>query len=170
MKLIVAIDNYSKGIGYKNKLVLKLDSDLKEFYRITTYKDIGESKKQNVIIMGKNTYKSIPTHLFPLKNRINVVLSTTALKSEIKESGALIYRTLDECIEGLSKRKKNINKIFCIGGSQLYKTFLKKGLVDEIYLSRIKGRFLKLKYDTFLNIEDILDKEFNLIESKSTVA
>ena len=32
MKLIVAIDNYSKGIGYKNKLVLKLDSDLKEFY------------------------------------------------------------------------------------------------------------------------------------------
>ena len=57
-------------IGVNNDLYVKIKDDLKYFQKITSenyYKD-----KQNVLIMGYNTFKSIGK---PLKDRINIVIS-----------------------------------------------------------------------------------------------
>ena len=56
--MIVAIDK-NLGIGFKNKLLKSIPEDLKRFKRLTT---------GSVVIMGYNTYLSLPKK--PLPNRI----------------------------------------------------------------------------------------------------
>ena len=61
--LIVCFDsNY--GIGKNNTIPWKLSSDLKRFKELTL---------NNIVIMGKNTWTSLPKK--PLQNRINIVIS-----------------------------------------------------------------------------------------------
>ena len=69
MNLIFACDeNY--GIGINNRLPdWKLKGDLSRFSKLTT------GKGNNIVIMGKNTYISLPNNY--LKNRLNMVVSYT---------------------------------------------------------------------------------------------
>ena len=67
MDLIVAVDR-NWGIGYKNKLLCSLPSDMKHFVKTTTGK---------TVIMGRKTLESFPNGK-PLKNRQNIVFSKTA--------------------------------------------------------------------------------------------
>ena len=59
---IVAVDN-NWGIGYNGDLLLSIPDDLKRFKAIT----IGHN-----VVMGKNTWESLPKK--PLPNRINIVI------------------------------------------------------------------------------------------------
>ena len=69
MNLIFACDK-KYGIGINNKLPpWKIDGDLARFSKVT----IGNGS--NVVIMGKNTYLSLPNNY--LKNRCNIVVSQT---------------------------------------------------------------------------------------------
>ena len=67
MNIVVATCK-NRGIGIKNQLPWRLLSDLYFFKYLT----IGNEK--NAVIMGKNTYLSLPK---PLKYRDNIVLSTS---------------------------------------------------------------------------------------------
>lgn len=62
MKAIVCVDK-KWGIGKNNDLLFSLPEDMKRFR--------GETKNK-VVIMGLNTFKSLPNG--PLKNRVNIVL------------------------------------------------------------------------------------------------
>ena len=64
MNLIVAADK-NWGIGYKNRLLVSIPSDMKFFRETTTGK---------VIVMGRKTLESFQTDI-PLKNRVNIVLT-----------------------------------------------------------------------------------------------
>ena len=59
------------GISKQNCIPWKIKSDTQFFYDITTKK----SEKLNVVIMGKNTFLSLPSASRPLKNRLNIVLT-----------------------------------------------------------------------------------------------
>ena len=61
MNLIAAVDN-KWGIGYKNKLLISIPDDMKQFMQATT---------GGVCIMGKGTLMSLPAGK-PLKNRVNI--------------------------------------------------------------------------------------------------
>jgi dihydrofolate reductase len=63
--LVVCVDN-NYGIGLKNNMPWKLSKDLKYFKDITTIKK-DDGSKPNVVIMGNNTYNSIPNEYKPLK-------------------------------------------------------------------------------------------------------
>ena len=63
---IIAAVARNKAIGYQNKLIYWLPNDLKRFKALTT---------GHTIIMGRNTFLSLPKGALP--NRRNVVLSTT---------------------------------------------------------------------------------------------
>jgi dihydrofolate reductase len=71
---ILVAFTYKYGIGYENKLPwgTKLTKDMAFFRKKTTEAPEG---RQNVVIMGANTYNSIPVRWRPLEDRINVVLS-----------------------------------------------------------------------------------------------
>ena len=78
MNLIVAYIKNNYGIGHNNELLFYLKKDLDYFKRITK----GNNKKQNVLIMGYNTWDSIPNKFKPLPYRINIVLTSKKLESK----------------------------------------------------------------------------------------
>jgi len=121
LKLIVAICK-NCGIGYHNQIPWKIKKDLIYFSNITTgeygkYKKnikneltdasiiMNKDIKRNAIIMGKNTWLSLPTYPEPLKNRDNIVLSTSIPESIKCNSGfdltihfSSISRVMDFCM------------------------------------------------------------------------
>ena len=77
MNLIVAYFRKNFGIGNSdtNSIPWHLSEDLKYFREITTRKGTYTEGK-NAVIMGRKTYESIPTEHFPLKDRINIIISS----------------------------------------------------------------------------------------------
>lgn len=74
----------------------------------------------NVVIFGKNTAKYVPLELMK-KNRDVIVISS-------KDS-------FDEIVE---RYKDTDKKIFICGGATVYKAYLEKYPLDNIYISKLK--------------------------------
>lgn len=120
ISIIVAIDsNY--GIGKNNDLLCRLPSDLIRFKKITS---------GHTIIMGENTYKSLPK--FPLPNRKNVIISF----NDIKVDNAIILHSIDDTLDFIEKEN---NEVFIIGGASIYRQFLP--YANTLYLTKIKQSF-----------------------------
>lgn len=132
---IVAIDS-NFGIGIDNNLPWTLKSDLKWFKKNTLHKHI---------IMGSNTYFSIPNH--PLKYRKNIVLTTDFNKIEkIESEGTNVFYSIHD----LEDYYKNYDEEFIvIGGSNVYSQFINK--INKIYLTEINKNFNCNKFFPTLN-------------------
>lgn len=128
INIIVAVTE-NDAIGKDNKLLFKLKEDMANFKRLTS---------NQVVIMGRKTYESIGK---PLSNRQNIVISRT----KHDDSEDLMWATsLEEAI-GKFKEEYFLSscpriEIFIIGGASLYKEALDKGIVDCVYLTRIKKK------------------------------
>ena len=82
------------------------------------------------IIMGRKTFDSLGK---PLKNRLNIVLtSNNNMKSDFPE--IIIFDTLEKAYDFCMN--ENYEKIFIIGGSQIYNLALKDA--DELIISYMK--------------------------------
>lgn len=111
MKLIVACDPKG-GIGYNNKLPwTNIQGDLPRFKELTTGK---------VILMGRNTWESLPKK--PLPNRINVVVTRQDIPG---------VTTLSDIPE---RDNMDLSDVWLIGGAQLINSSWH--LIDEIHLTR----------------------------------
>ena len=123
MNLIVAADS-NFGIGYNNKLLVSIPSDLKRFKEMT----IGK-----VVILGRKTIETFPKQK-PLPQRTNIILSANpAYTCE----GAVVVRGLDELKEELKKYKSE--DVFVIGGETVYKQLL--DWCDTAYVTRIDHEY-----------------------------
>ena len=91
MITIIAAVAKNRAIGYKNKLIYWLPNDLKRFKALTT---------GHTIIMGRNTFLSLPKGALP--NRRNIVLSMTMWKEALGPR-PLATEGTQEC----GKRKEN---------------------------------------------------------------
>lgn len=149
INLIVAMTK-DNVIGNNGKLIWKIKDDMKLFKEITT---------NQTVIMGKNTWESIPENFRPLPNRNNIILS----KKLGIVNGAEIANSVEEAINLAKKYNK---EIFCIGGSQIYKEFLEKNLVDKLHISWVKENyegnilFPKINFDNWNEIETKDFEEF----------
>lgn len=130
VKVIVAICE-NNGIGKDNKLPWKCKDDMLFFARNT----IGSG--ENAVIMGKNTWLSIGK---PLRNRKNIVVSTTLKPTE----GITVSKTIDEAL--IVAENSGINTLWVIGGSSIYEWFLNYEKTDELVVSKIPGEY---ECDTF---------------------
>ena len=128
---IIAAMSKNRGIGINNTLPWHFKKELQYFKRVTTSNCINT---MNAVIMGRNTYDSLP---FVLSGRDNYIVSKKML-------GENVYSSLEECIEHCHKMK--YGKIFIIGGSQLYEYALDNDLVDGVYLTEIGKKY---ECDTF---------------------
>ncbi len=133
--LIVASSS-NRVIGNKNDLPWRglIPQDLKRFKEIT----LGHP-----VIMGRNTWDSIPSKFRPLPGRVNIVLTRN---KNFTAKEALIALTLEEAIK-LAKQSAIKDRVFIIGGEGVYKTALQNECVDLIYLTLIHKEFTG---DTFL--------------------
>ena len=113
---IIAAIGKNRELGRGNDLIWHIKEDLKNFKNLTMGK---------YIVMGKNTYESLPKHL---EGRKYIVLSSSL--SNI-ENGLLFndFSKLLEFIKGLDE------EVMIIGGSSIYKLFLP--FADKLYLTEI---------------------------------
>lgn len=123
-------------IGVKDDLYVKINNDLQHFKNITTSND---KVKQNVIIMGYNTWVSLPVK--PLKKRYNIVLSKNHTNEEL--NGAVLMNNLDECFNFINTTILDIDKIFIIGGSSIYNEIFKnyRSYIDTVYQTLVDDNF-----------------------------
>ena len=113
---IIAAVARNRAIGYKNKLIYWLPNDLKRFKALTT---------GHTIIMGRNTFLSLPKGALP--NRRNIVLSRSTKVFE----GCDVYPSLEEALHHCAKDED----IYIIGGASVYKQALP--LADRLCLTEI---------------------------------
>jgi dihydrofolate reductase len=100
----------------------------------------------NVVLMGRNTYFSIPEERRPLKNRLNIVLtSNPQLYQDISNSNVIFTDEYSIYIDFLQNSEKYRDafpflhenfKVFVIGGKQIYEKLIP--LCDTIWLTQIK--------------------------------
>lgn len=152
--IIAAIDQ-NMGIGKDGRLPWYLPEDLKYFSKITKHTD--KEGQQNAVIMGRNTWESIPSKYKPLSGRFNVVLSSNP-DLDLPD-GVLLFGSLDEALTALSTSKK-IDQLFVIGGAKLYADSILHENLERLYLTRIEGDY---ECDTFFP-EKIPD-EFDVISA-----
>ena len=129
---IVAVDN-NWGIGYNGDLLLSIPDDLKRFKAITT----GHN-----VVMGKNTWESLPKK--PLPYRINIVID---YRDTIDYRDDYIIGNLEDITNMMKfsiEKDPNI-EFFIMGGGSIYKQLLP--LCDRVYLTKINHSFENV--DTF---------------------
>jgi len=132
--LVVAVDK-NNGIGKNNTLAWKLPTDMKFFADVTTR--THDPSVQNAVIMGRNTWESIPQKHRPLKNRINVVLSRGDLKLP---EGVILANSIDDAMQKLNDLK-NVEHAFVIGGARVFEDVIKHPDCRTIYLTRLEQSF-----------------------------
>ena len=120
--IIVAIGK-NREIGKGNKLLWHIPEDLKNFKEITTGK---------TVIMGRKTFESIGR---PLTTSKNIDLSKNGDKESFEQKGIELYQNLENLI---ADYKNSGEEIFIIGGEQMYREFMQKGLVSRLYISYIE--------------------------------
>jgi len=149
ISIIVAVAK-KNAIGKDNKLLCHLSEDLKRFKKLTS---------GHTVIMGKNTYFSLPKR--PLPNRINIVI--TDIAGEQIDNCAMAY-SIEDAISKMDSDKEN----FIIGGASIYRQFLPHA--NKLYITWIHQEF---ESDTFFpEIKDaeweIISKEdFNITDEKN---
>ncbi|XP_046697749.1 dihydrofolate reductase isoform X2 [Silurus meridionalis] len=154
------------GIGKNGTLPwhpIRLSKEFKHFQKMTMTPS-AEGKK-NVVIMGRNTWYSIPVQNRPLKNRINVVLSRE-LKAP-PEGAHYLASDLSSALHLLDEPelKAQADQVWIIGGSSLYKEVMESSGLRRLFVTRIQKQF---DCDTF--IPDINPDKFRLLPEFPGVA
>ncbi|MDE7431422.1 MAG: dihydrofolate reductase [Lachnospiraceae bacterium] len=137
MNLIVAVDK-NWAIGNKGKLLISIPEDMKFFRETTT---------GNIVVMGKNTLKSFPNGL-PLKNRVNIVLTTD---KNFSAKDAVIVHNMEQALAEI--KKYDTKDIYVIGGSSVYEQMLK--YCDTAYVTYIDYSYEADRY--FPNLDEAED-------------
>ena len=113
---IIAAVAKDRAIGFENKLIYWLPNDLKRFKALTT---------GHTIVMGRNTFLSLPKGALP--NRRNIVLS----RSQKEFPGCETYSSLKEALQHCAPDED----IYIIGGASVYKQALP--IADRLCLTEI---------------------------------
>ena len=130
---IIAAIGKNRELGRGYDLIWHIKEDLKNFKNLTMGK---------YIVMGKNTYESLPKHL---EGRKYIVLSSSL--SEI-ENG-LLFNDFNKLLEFI----KDVDEdVMIIGVARIYKLFLP--FADKLYLTEIDSEEKADVYFPDFNKED----------------
>lgn len=134
-KLIVCT-NLVGAIGKDNKLLYHIPNDIDNFKRFTI---------DNTVIMGMNTYLSLPNQK-PLKNRVNIVLTSNPNLCTEKFGDTTVHFV--NSINGAITLMRHLNikneDVFVIGGSSIYNAFLDENLISEAYITLVEDKKQKV--------------------------
>jgi dihydrofolate reductase len=104
----------------------------------------------NAVIMGRNTWLSIPETRRPLKNRTNIIISSSLPES----SSCHIFYSMHDAITHCEAAK--YDEVWIIGGSGIYNDFLNvyHDKVHRVYITYVCTNSDGEKYecDTFIDI------------------
>ena len=106
LSIIACISQTNRAIGYQNRLLYHIKSDLTRFRELTT---------GHTIIMGRKTYESLPNGALP--HRRNIVVSRSLKKLE----GCEVYPNLEAALKAA---EGEFGETFIIGGESIYRQSL----------------------------------------------
>ena len=106
LNIIACISQTNRAIGYQNRLLYHIKSDLTRFRELTT---------GHTIIMGRKTYESLPNGALP--HRRNIVVSNSMKEME----GCEVYPNLEAALKAA---EGEFGETFIIGGESIYRQSL----------------------------------------------
>ena len=119
LSIIACISKVHRAIGYKNRLLYAIPSDMTRFRMLTT---------GHTIIMGRKTFESLPNGALP--NRRNIVISKT--REQI--TGCEVCSSLEEALA--ARKEATEDECFIIGGASIYEQALP--FADKLYLTIVE--------------------------------
>ena len=164
MNIIVAACK-NRGIGLNNKLPWKLKKEMNIFTKLT------KGDETNAVIMGKNTWLSLPK---ALPKRANFVISKSVCERRKKNRGKIPIVYYDNYIfkesyedlykNGLINQYKNK---WIIGGAQIYNSLIHHENTQAIYYTEIDEEYkcdtffpeIPTHYDKIYETKDIYDND-----------
>jgi len=152
ISMIVAMDE-NNGIGKEGQMLWHLPKD---------FKWMKDKTMGHVIVMGRNCYNDIIRYSKgkPLPGRKNIVL--TSKNTETINEGFFIEKTISDILS----KYKNEDKIFILGGGQIYNAFLP--YADELVITHVHQKFNadiffpQVDYSKFNKIYEQNEEEKNI--------
>ena len=126
VSLIVA-QAKNRAIGKGNDLIWHLPTDMK-FFKETT--------RGHHVLMGRKNYLSIPEKFRPLPGRPNLILTR---QQGYIAPGCTVIHDIESGID--LAREAGEEELFVIGGGEVYKLALEKGLIDRMYITEVEASF-----------------------------
>jgi dihydrofolate reductase/thymidylate synthase len=125
--VVIAFTN-KFGIGKNGTLPWPhLKPDMEQFKAIT---DGG------IVIMGRKTYESLPDKARPLRNRLNIVVTTTTDAKDYPND-VVIAKSLEDALSHAASSAWNCKKTFVIGGAGLFAEAICHDKCTTVYATRI---------------------------------
>ena len=113
------------AIGKDNDMIWHLPDDMKYF---------KDQTREHHILMGRKNFDSLPSHLRPLKNRVNLVVTRNP---DWQHDGTEVFHNVED---GITFAEGNNEKeLFVIGGGEIYKQCLPKA--DKLYITEVYAEF-----------------------------
>ncbi|KAF9439278.1 hypothetical protein BGZ76_006007 [Entomortierella beljakovae] len=185
--IVVAAD-LANGIGLNGTLPWRLRKDMAFFAKITSkvvHESLNHSNSNstrvNACIMGRRTWESIPTKFRPLSARFNVIVSRNPhyLDDKPEKDNPMVavatsFEAALDLVESLQTSPATttttaaapsvqVDRIFLIGGAQLYDQGVQSKDCTHIFLTRVQKT---VDCDTFF--PEIKDTEYKLLSSSES--
>lgn len=122
ISMIAALGTDTRAIGKDNDLIWDIPEDKKRFRTIT---------KGHPVIMGRKTWKSLPSQFRPLPGRANIVISRDP---NYEALGAVTCTSLAKALD-IARMAPGNDEIFIIGGGEIYTEGLAHA--DRLYLTLV---------------------------------
>ena len=136
------------GIGKNGKLPWYISEDLINFKKLTL---------NSTIIMGRKTWESLPKK--PLPKRRNIVLSSNNIHN------VECYNSINNCLQVLDSDQ--IQKIFIIGGSTIYKEFY--NIAHELHITQIEEKTTGIDVMFPISMSKIKNKFVNIYKERIAI-
>jgi dihydrofolate reductase/thymidylate synthase len=142
---IVVAASVNGGIGLAGQLPWQLPQEMARFKALTL--KTANDDHSNAVIMGRRTYESIPAKFRPLKGRVNIVLSRDQHRNCVSlPDSVVVASSFDEALLAIQSMEK-VERVFVIGGAQVYAEAIKHNGCQAIYLTQITSP--EFEVDTF---------------------
>jgi dihydrofolate reductase len=155
--LIVAFDE-DYNIGKDNSIPWHFSEDLIHFKKLTT---------NNVCVMGKNTWISLPKK--PLPNRENIIVSKTYYQNNFSCENTFVVKSLKDAIYYYINKFKE-KHLFLIGGYKIFEESISKKIIDKMIITKVKGsyegdvKFPKINWEDWKEKEVHTNKDFCIFQ------
>jgi thymidylate synthase len=126
LNCIVTLSN-NYGIGFNNTLPWNIPEDLAHLEELT---------RNNIVVMGRKTYDSLPDKHILFKNRVNIVITSHATTTKADN---VLFEDLDNTKSYIKQLIKKDRHVFIIGGDELYKQFT--DTYDNMYITYIDKKY-----------------------------
>lgn len=111
----------------------------------STASQLATQQPQNVVVMGRKTWDSIPPKFRPLPARTNLIISrqdplSSVTEDALSKGDVLVAKDIASGLEKLASRAE-IGRVFVIGGSTIYKAALEMESAKHVLLTRVQGEW-----------------------------